>query len=56
MDELRSWLRTSSAYDVLDDAVMGSLLESTALDICDDFGVTKKQLREAIAETLAAGY
>lgn len=56
MHELEKWLRTSSAYDVLDDAVMGSLLDSLADDLCADFGVTRKQLRRAIAEALSAGY
>ena len=56
MNELRRWLLTSEAYDVLDDAVMGSLQMSTADEICGDFGVSRKQLSQAITWALAEGY
>lgn len=56
MSELMRWLRTSSAYDVLDDAVCGSLLQSTADDLCADFNVTPAELRRAIHEAIQEGF
>jgi hypothetical protein len=49
------WLRTSDAYDVLDDAVMGCLETSVVLEICEDFVVTPAQFRAALDKALREG-
>lgn len=60
--QLAEYLRTPSAYDVLDDAVLGSLTVSTVLDLLADFDLTDsrhlrvwlgRQLDDALAEVAA---
>lgn len=55
MSALRRWLRSSDAYDVLDDAVMGCLLDSWVDELCDDFRVTRAQFRRALDDALMEG-
>jgi hypothetical protein len=52
---LRRWLRSSSAYDVLDGAVLGCLTRNEVLELADDFGVTYSECARAIREALEGG-
>ena len=56
IEALLGWLRTSDAYDVLDDAVMGCLLDSVVVELCEDYGVTRSEFRYALNLVLAEGY
>ncbi len=55
MSALRQWLRSSDAYDVLDDAVMGSLLSSYVDELCSDFSVTRAEFARALDDALMEG-
>lgn len=53
---LYDWLANNpEAYDVLDDAVLGCLLDSTVDDICADFRVPRADFRHALNEALRNG-
>jgi len=53
---LRDWLETSDAYQVLDDAVMGCLLDSQVDELCEDFRVTRGSFRAALDSALRDGF
>lgn len=55
---LYDWLGTTEAgHDVLDDAVLGCLPDSTVAEIVDDFGVSRSAFRELLDQRLAVeGY
>lgn len=56
MTALRRWLRSSDAYDVLDDAVMGCLNRDLVDELCEDFGVSRSDFREALNDALGEGF
>jgi hypothetical protein len=53
---IRRWLETSEAHTVLDDAVLGCLHLSDVIEICEDFGITRRQFSAALDDALAHGF
>lgn len=52
---LRAWFETPDAHSVLDDAVMGCLLRSEVIEICEDWNVTRATFRSLLDQALREG-
>jgi len=54
--EFQQWLRTRDADQVLDDAVLGCLLDYQVDELCEDFGISRRDFRVALDAALGEGF
>lgn len=62
LKNFEAWLRTSNAYDFVDDAVLGSLTDNEVIEVMQDFDLDfdnkehRSQVSQAINQAIQEGH